>query len=234
MLFIVCSLSYRTSFVVTTKSSPKFSQNSVNEIKVYNKVKAAESETQTKKVKKELQSDTAQKVAYNKKSNDDAIQNFTEKLSKLIDSQEKRLSVKLAPIVVKVKQPPKIDIKGEVAAIVTKEYINKLVTKDKPQAIDFNKEIKSVVTGKYINSLVVKQEIPVVDVKGQIKSIVNKNYVNDLVIKQVMPIIDVKTIITKDYINNMVTKEKPQLIDIKSEIESVVNKQYINAIYRNK
>jgi hypothetical protein len=257
-------------------------QKSVNEIKVYNKAKSVESEVLAKELKKEFnsglsttlkavdksihdfyltiknsKSETDKQIDYNNKSNDDAIQSFTEKLNKLIDSQEKRLLDKLTPPVIKVKEPAKIDMNAEVKAIVTKDYINSLVTKDRPQAIEFNKEIKAIVTAKYINDLVVKQDIPVVDVKGQIKAIVNKDYVNDLLVKQVMPVIDVKSIITKDYINSlvvkqkipifdfksiitkeyinsMITKEKPQVIDIKSEIESVVTKQYINAIYRNK
>jgi hypothetical protein len=261
-------------------------QKSVNEIKVYNKAKAVESDLQAKELKKEFKSglstalkavdksihdfnllvqnsksETDKQIVYNNKSNGDAIQNFTEKLSQLIDSQEKRLLIKLAPPVIEVKEAAKIDMNAEVKAIVTKDYINSLVTKQHPQPIDFNKEIKSVVTAKYINNLVVKQDIPVVDVKGQVKSIVTKTYVNDLVVKQAIPVIDfknkieslvtkdyinklvvkdkaqvidVKSIITKEYINGMITKEKPQVIDIKSEIESVVNKQYINAIYRNK
>ena len=140
-------------------------QKSVNEIKVYNKAKSLESEAQAKELKKEFKSDscktlnklnsalndfnltvknlkseTDKQIDYNKKSNDDAIQNFTEKLSKLIDSQE-------------VKEAAKIDMNSEVRAIVTKDYINSMVTKDKPQPLDIKSEIESVVNKQYINAI---------------------------------------------------------------------------------
>jgi hypothetical protein len=77
-------------------------QKSVNEINIYNKVKAAESESQHKELKKELQSDTDRKITYNNK-------NFAENIT--------------APTI-KVKELPTIDVKSQIKSVVTKEYIN--------------------------------------------------------------------------------------------------------------
>ena len=106
-------------------------QKSVNEIKVYNKAKAVESEAQTKQLKKELQSDTDRKITYNNKMSAENISATT----------------------IALKESPAIDIKSEIKSVVTKEYINKLVTKEKPQVIDLKGEIESVVNKQYINAI---------------------------------------------------------------------------------
>jgi hypothetical protein len=79
-------------------------QKSVNEIKVYNKAKAVESEAQSKALKKELKSDTDRKITYNNKKSAENIS---------------------APTI-ELKESPAIDIKNEIKSVVTKEYINNI------------------------------------------------------------------------------------------------------------
>jgi DNA-binding LytR/AlgR family response regulator len=108
---------------------------SVSQIKVYNKAKLVESEKFASELKKEFKAESSATL----KTVDKSLLEF--------NSAVKSLKID------KDKQIPKIDMKSEIEAVVTKEYINKLVTKDKPQTIDFGKEIKSVVNKQYINAI---------------------------------------------------------------------------------
>ena len=99
---------YINKIVGAVKSESNFQslslQKSVDEIKVYNKAKAVESEAQAKALKKELQSDTDRKITYNNKNIAENIKTPT----------------------IELKEPPAVDIKSEIKSVVTKEYINQI------------------------------------------------------------------------------------------------------------
>tara|TARA_R110000851_G_scaffold209409_1_gene361842 strand:- start:841 stop:1212 length:372 start_codon:yes stop_codon:yes gene_type:complete len=97
---------YINKIVGAVKSESNFQslslQKSVDEIKVYNKVKESELKAHLNKLKKELESDTDRKINCN----------------------NKEITIKPKVPKMQLKGMPAVDIKSEIKSVVTKEYIN--------------------------------------------------------------------------------------------------------------
>ena len=99
---------YINKIVGAVKSESNFQslslQKSVDEIKVYNKVKESELKAHLNKLKKELESDTDRKINCN----------------------NKEITIKPKVPKMQLKGMPAVDIKSEIKSVVTKEYINQI------------------------------------------------------------------------------------------------------------